>query len=89
VGSRGALSIATLETGVRRADATRAIHVDTMSAPTVQGHAGGMFYFELRHFVDCARGRAQPALTPHDAVMALRIALAVERAAAEGVAVAP
>jgi len=79
VGSRGALSIATLETGLRRADATRAIHVDTVSAPTVQGHAGGMFYFELRHFVDCVRGRARPALTPHDALMALKIALAVER----------
>jgi len=67
----------------------RAIHVDTVSAPTVQGHAGGMFYFELRHFVDCVRGRARPALTPHDALMALRIALAVERAAAAGVAIVP
>ena len=48
-----------------------------------------MFYFELRHFVDCVRGRATPAVTPRDAVMALRIALAAERAAATGTAVAP
>jgi predicted dehydrogenase len=48
-----------------------------------------MFYFELRHFVDCVRGRASPAVTPVDAVQALRIALAVERAAATGTVVAP
>ncbi len=55
-----------------------------MSAPLVQGHAGGMFYWEMRHFLDCVRGRAYPLVTPHDAVMVLRIALAVERAAADG-----
>jgi predicted dehydrogenase len=48
-----------------------------------------MFYFELRHFVDCARGRATPAVAPGDAVQALRIALAVERAAATGTPAAP
>lgn len=89
VGSEGSLSIATLETGLRRADGQRAVQVDTASAPSVQGHPGGMFYFELRHFVDCVRGRATPAVTPHDAVMALRIALAVERAASTGAPVAP
>ena len=89
VGSAGSLSIATLETGLRRADGQRAVQIDTASAPSVQGHPGGMFYFELRHFVDCVRGRATPAVTPHDAVMALRIALAVERAASTGAPVAP
>jgi predicted dehydrogenase len=89
VGSEGSLSIATLETGLRRADGQRAVQVDTASAPSVQGHPGGMFYFELRHFVDCVRGRATPAVTPHDALMALRIALAVEQAAATGQPVAP
>lgn len=89
VGSEGSLSIATLETGLRRADGQRAVQVDTASAPSVQGHPGGMFYFELRHFVDCVRGRATPVVTPHDAVMALRIALAVERAASTGAPVAP
>ena len=89
VGSEGSLSIATLETGLRRVDGHRAVQVDTASAPSVQGHPGGMFYFELRHFIDCVRGRATPAVTPHDAVMALRIALAVERAAATGTPTAP
>ena len=89
VGSEGALSIATLETGVRRADGQRSVQLDTASAPSVQGHPGGMFYFELRHFVDCVRGRATPAVTAQDALMALRIALAVERAAATGTAIAP
>jgi predicted dehydrogenase len=89
VGSAGSLSIATLETGLRRADGQRAVQVDTASAPSVQGHPGGMFYFELCHFVDCVRGRAEPAVTPHDAVMALRIALAVERAAAVGTPAVP
>lgn len=89
VGSRGSLHLATLETGLRRSDAARSVQVDTASAPIVQGHAGGMFYWEVRHFLDCVRGRARPAVTPHDAVMALRVALAVERAAAGGVAVTP
>jgi predicted dehydrogenase len=89
VGGAGSLSIATLETGLRRADGQRAVQVDTTAAPSVQGHPGGMFYFELRHFVDCVRGRATPAVTPQDAVMALRIALAVERAATTGVPIAP
>ncbi|MBI4013134.1 MAG: Gfo/Idh/MocA family oxidoreductase [Candidatus Rokubacteria bacterium] len=89
VGDRGALAIATLETGLRRADEQRAVVVDTMTAPVVEGYPGGMFYFELRHFVDCVRGRATPAITPHDALMALRIALAVERAAAGGGQVVP
>jgi predicted dehydrogenase len=89
VGGAGSLSIATLETGLRRADGQRAVQVDTTAAPSVQGHPGGMFYFELRHFVDCVRGRATPAITPHDAVMALRIALAVERAATTGMPIAP
>jgi predicted dehydrogenase len=89
VGDRGALAIATLETGLRRADESRAVVVDTATAPVVEGHAGGMFYFELRHFVDCVRKRATPAVTPADGLAALRIALAVERAAATGAAVAP
>lgn len=89
VGSKGSLGIASLETGLRRADAHRALQVDTMSAPVVRGHAGGMFYFELRHFIDCVRGRAEPAVAPGDALMALRIALAVEKAAATGGAVKP
>ena len=55
----------------------------------MQGNPGGMLYFELRHFIDCVRGRTTPAITPEDAVQALRIALAVERAAATGDAVAP
>jgi predicted dehydrogenase len=89
VGSAGSLSIATLETGLRRADGHRAVQVDTASAPSVQGHPGGMFYFELRHFVDCVRRRATPVVTPRDAVAALRVALAVERAAASGLPVSP
>jgi UDP-N-acetylglucosamine 3-dehydrogenase len=89
VGTAGVLSIATLETGLRRADGQRTVQVDTASAPSVQGHPGGMFYFEMRHFIDCVRGRATPAVTPRDAVMALRIALAVERAAATGTATTP
>jgi predicted dehydrogenase len=48
-----------------------------------------MFFFELRHLVDCVRGRATPAVTPHDTAQALRIALAVERAAATRLPVVP
>lgn len=88
IGSRGSLSIASLETGFRLADGERTVQVDALSAG-VHGQPGGMYAFELRHFVDCVRGRAQPAVTPGDAVRALRIALAVERAALIGSAVVP
>lgn len=89
VGELGAVSIASLETGLRRADGQRAMVVDATTAPTVEGHVGGMFYFELRHFVDCVRGTASPAITPEDGLAAVRIALAVERAAASGGPVKP
>jgi predicted dehydrogenase len=89
VGDRGALSLATLETGLRRTDGERLQQVDAHLAPLVHGHGGGMFHFELAHFADCARGRARPAVTAHDGLMALRIALAVERAAAAGAAATP
>jgi predicted dehydrogenase len=88
-GSAGSMALATLETGLRRADGQRTIFVDTAGGPMVHGHAGGMYYFQLRHFLDVVRGRAAPAITPDDAVRALRVALAVERAAATGQAVAP
>ncbi len=87
VGEKGALAIATLETGLTRVDEARAVRVD--AAPVVHGHPGGMFHFELAHFVDTIRRRVPPAITPLDAVMALRIALAVERAAATGGRVRP
>jgi predicted dehydrogenase len=89
VGSRGSLTISSLETGLRRSDEVRTVAVDTTFSPLVHGHLGGMFAFELRHFVDCIRGRTRPAITPQDALMALRIALAVERAAASGRSVQP
>jgi predicted dehydrogenase len=88
VGDKGAMSIATLETGLTRVDGQRAVKVDAGAAPSIHGHPGGMFYFELAHFVDVVRGRAPLAVTPEDAIAALRIALAVERAAATGSRVA-
>jgi predicted dehydrogenase len=81
VGDRGALAIATLETGLRRADEGRAVVVDP--------NAGAMFERELRHFVECVRGRERPGVAPGDGLMALRIALAVERAAERGEPVRP
>ena len=60
VGSAGSLSIATLETGLRRADGQRAVQVDTASAPSVQGHPGGMFYSSsATSSTVCAGGHAR------------------------------
>jgi predicted dehydrogenase len=89
VGDRGSLQIATLETGLSRTDETRTVRLDAHAAPEVHGHHGGMFHFELAHFVDVVRRRAPAAIAPADAVAALRVALAVERAAATGARVAP
>ena len=39
---------------------------------------------ELRHFVDCVRGDAEPAIGPTDARLALELTLAAQRSAREG-----
>ena len=48
-----------------------------------------MFYFELAPFVHVIHRHVPPALGSEDALMALRIALTVERAVATGGRVAP
>jgi len=42
-----------------------------------------MFMTEMRHFLDCIAGRAEPAITLDDGIQALRIALAAKRSAVE------
>lgn len=44
---------------------------------------GGALGLEVRHFADCVRGR-EPAISPADAIEALRLSLAMEASAAQG-----
>lgn len=43
-----------------------------------------MFLAQARHFLDCLAGRAQPAVSLHDGLQSLRLALAARRSLAEG-----
>lgn len=48
------------------------------------GIPGGALGTEIRHFAACARGAAQPTISPADAVEALRLSLAMQEAAETG-----
>jgi predicted dehydrogenase len=45
------------------------------------------YYLELRHFVDVILGKAEPRVTPQDALAALRVALAALESVETGRAV--
>ena len=47
------------------------------------------YFRELRHFVDCVRGEAEPMVTVEDAIAAMRVSLAARESAATGEPVAP
>src|SRR4030095_8140838 len=48
---------------------------------------GGALGLEIRHFADCVRGAAAPAIGLDEAIEALRLSLAMEAAAERGLAV--
>ncbi|WP_342651037.1 Gfo/Idh/MocA family oxidoreductase [Pseudomonas sp. REB1044] len=50
-----------------------------------QGFArNDMFLEQARHFLDCVLGKSQPAVSLHDGVQSLRLALAARRSLEEG-----
>jgi len=76
---------------IRWDNADGAVHcfrVDQGEWETISAPAGfernAMFLDEMRHFLDCVAGRAEPWITLDDGVRALEIALAAKRSAAEG-----
>jgi predicted dehydrogenase len=91
VGSDGWLRIEQGQTGLEcysgAADRTSRFAVDVSFWPEVQGRVSGALVTELEHFLACVRTDQPPAITLGDAIEALRLSLAMERAAATGTTV--
>lgn len=83
-GSKGSLHISFQDQGLLWATETGTIAVDTRWLPRMRGTLVGMYAEEIRHFVHCALGWAEPAMTPEEGLEAVRIAAAVEEAARAG-----
>lgn len=88
VGTKGAIRIEQGETGFEcwtEDGLDRGL--EAMFWSDAYGIPGGALGTEIRHFAACVRGEAEPAISPHDAVEALRLSLAMEEAAERGATV--
>lgn len=85
IGTSGVIAIDQLATGLRRwAGGGEDPGVDAMFWSESYGVPGGALALEIRHFAECVRGRAEPAIALADAVEALRLSLAMEASAGSG-----
>lgn len=84
IGERGVVRITQGEAGLLVVDEAGARHPDTYYAPQVHDRIRGALAVEADHFVDCARGVAEPLCTARDGAEAVRIALAMETSAELG-----
>jgi predicted dehydrogenase len=85
VGTQGWLQVEQAHTGLQywSENEVPSIHpvIHVTFWPDVYGVPGGALASELRHFLDCVRTGAQPAITIKDAIEALRLSLAMEASA--------
>jgi predicted dehydrogenase len=84
IGERGVLQVAQGTTGFLKVLADGTVDDDVHYAPDVHGHLYGALGIEVDHFVRCVRGETTPVCTADDGTEAVRAALAMERAAADG-----
>jgi predicted dehydrogenase len=88
VGSEGWLRIEQKDAGLEywTSQPGRTIHptFDVFFWSDAHGVPGGALANELRHFLACVRGDAQPIISLEDAVEALRLSLAMEASAQAG-----
>ncbi len=89
IGEHGVLQVTQGTTGLVRVLADGPVDADVYYSPVVHDHMYGAMGIEADHFVRCVRGEAEPVCTVDDGTEAVRAALAVERAAAEGTVVTP
>jgi predicted dehydrogenase len=89
IGENGMAQVSQGEVGVRMSGAGGARHPDVYYAPEVDGRLFGALGIEIDHFVRVAAGAAEPRCTAADGVEAVRLAVAVERAADHGEVVHP
>lgn len=81
IGESGVVRVSQGDVGLLVVDADGLRDVDAYYAPAVHGRIRGALAAEVDHFVECARGAADPACTPADGVEAVRISLAMEASA--------
>jgi predicted dehydrogenase len=85
VGTRGVIRIEQGETGIECwMDGGMERGLDATFWQEGYDVPGGALGLEIRHFLDCVRGRREPAIALADAVEALRLALAMEASADQG-----
>jgi predicted dehydrogenase len=88
VGTQGYLEVDQAQTGLRLYSEKErpSVHavIDVTFWPEIHGIPGGALADELRHFVECVESGAEPIITLNDAVVALRMSLAMEASAEKG-----
>jgi predicted dehydrogenase len=84
IGEQGVVRIVQGDIGLLVVDTTGARSPDAYYAPEVHGRLRGALAVEADHFVDCARGSADPLCTAYDGTEAVRLALAMEASARRG-----
>ncbi|MEX2627253.1 MAG: Gfo/Idh/MocA family oxidoreductase [Ilumatobacteraceae bacterium] len=82
IGERGLLRVAQGTTGFQMVLDDGPVDVDVHYSPDVHGQLHGAMGLEVDHFIRCVRGEQEPVCSAADGVEAVRIALAMERAAA-------
>ncbi len=87
IGERGALRVEQGEVGVLHVGESGVRSLDAYFAPEVNGRLRGALQAEVDHFIEVARGAAEPACAAEDGTEAPRISLAMERSAQTGTAV--
>ena len=82
VGTQGWLKVEQAHTGLQywTEHEARSVHpvIHVTFWPDVYGVPSGALANELRHFLECVKTGAQPAITVEDAIEALRLSLAME-----------
>jgi len=91
VGTQGWLQVEQAHTGLQywSEHEVRSVHpvIHVSFWPDVYGVPGGALANELRHFLECVRTGAQPAISIEDAIEALRLSLAMEASADQRAAI--
>ncbi|MHB1414589.1 MAG: Gfo/Idh/MocA family protein [Chloroflexota bacterium] len=87
IGDKGSINISHADHGLTISTDERLATPDTAFGPVLYGAVAGIMRTELEHFVQCVLTGARPAISPTDALEAVRIAVAVDIAARSGDAV--
>lgn len=81
VGTKGSLFIDGYFTGLRIHGEAGWRQPDTVLVPMLYGKLSGALRFEVDHFLDCVSGRSAPAISPDEALSAVRVAVTALRSA--------